>query len=186
MPYWQTYYHLVWATEGRAQLIQPAIEPRLYAYIVRKAAENGVCVYAINGWYDHVHLVAAIPPSVAVANLVMRMKGASAHDLNHPPHLEGPFAWQRGYGVLTLGRQKLPEAIGYVSRQKEHHREGTPLAILERYSEESEGPRDRGLRPEGVPEALGMVREEAVPYEIAGLGLAWIPDGLEEEDDSPF
>ena len=164
MPYWHAYYHLVWATRERARIIQPAIEPRLYAYIVRKAAENGAYVYAINGWYDHIHLVAAIPPSVAVANLVMRMKGASAHDLNHSMLSEGTFRWQRGYGVLTLGEQKLSAAVEYVARQKQHHQEGTPLPILEHYSEDEEGPRDHGLKPEPVPGVPGMLREAAAGY----------------------
>jgi len=56
------YYHLVWATKKRAPLIRPELEPHLY-YLRRKAREIGVRVYAINGWTDHVHVIAAIPPS---------------------------------------------------------------------------------------------------------------------------
>jgi putative transposase len=39
MPFWRLYYHLVWATKNREPLIVPQIEPRLYAYLVHKAAE---------------------------------------------------------------------------------------------------------------------------------------------------
>ena len=49
MSFWRLYYHLVWSTKNREPLIQPKVEPRLFAYIVRKAAELECYVYAING-----------------------------------------------------------------------------------------------------------------------------------------
>ena len=91
MPFWRTYYHLVWATKNREPLIQPAIERRLYAYLLNKARELEVRVYAINGWFDHVHLVGSVPPKHAVAYVVKRLKGASAFDLNHSGLLTEPF-----------------------------------------------------------------------------------------------
>jgi Transposase IS200 like len=45
MSFWRTYYHIVWATKNREALITPQNEPRLYGYIVNKAAELGVYVY---------------------------------------------------------------------------------------------------------------------------------------------
>nr|NIT51817.1 IS200/IS605 family transposase [candidate division Zixibacteria bacterium]NIW43533.1 IS200/IS605 family transposase [Gammaproteobacteria bacterium]NIX54627.1 IS200/IS605 family transposase [candidate division Zixibacteria bacterium] len=62
MAFHRLYFHLIWATKNREYLIQPNIEKRLYSYLVNKAAELGVYTYAINGWYDHIHLVVAIPP----------------------------------------------------------------------------------------------------------------------------
>jgi hypothetical protein len=49
MPFWRLYYHLVWSTKNREHFISPAVEDQLYAYIVNKAAELDVRVYAING-----------------------------------------------------------------------------------------------------------------------------------------
>jgi putative transposase len=59
MPFWRAYYHLVWATKDRAELIGPEVEETLFRYLVNKAAELNVRVYAINGWFDHVHMVVA-------------------------------------------------------------------------------------------------------------------------------
>lgn len=75
MSFWRTYYHIVWTTKNREPMITPEVEPRLFAYIVGKAAELGVYVYAINGWVDHVHLVVAIPPKRSVADVVKMLKG---------------------------------------------------------------------------------------------------------------
>ena len=163
MAFYRLYYHLVWATKNREHLIQLEIEKRLKAYIVTKAAEQGVYVYAVNGWYDHLHLVASIPPKHAVADVVKRLKGASSHDLNHAGGLGGSFAWQRGYGALTMGEQHRSKAIAYVDKQKEHHKKNTTNTWLERCTEFDEGPEDTGLVARAVPP---IIREQQVSYDL--------------------
>ena len=74
MPFWRTYYHLVWATKDRAELIGPEVEETLFRYLVNKAAELNVRVYAINGWFDHVHMVVGIPPKHSIATVVKRLR----------------------------------------------------------------------------------------------------------------
>jgi len=164
MPFWRTYYHLVWTTKNREPLITAEIEPRLYAYMVNKAAELGVFIYEINGWTDHVHLIAAIPPHVSVSEAVKNIKGASSHDLNQQ-RLDFHFAWQRGYGVLTLGQRQRPEAEAYVRSQKDHHRQQTAVPWLERYAEVDEGPAD-AVFAKGRP--VPAIHEEAAGYDVFG------------------
>ena len=165
MPFWRLYYHLVWATKNREHFIQPQIENRLYAYNVNKAAELGVYVYTINGWYDHIHLVVSIPPKHAVAYVVKCLKGASSHDFNQTGGLDYTFAWQRGYGALSLGERQRPIAEAYVAGQKKHHEHQTANAWLERYAEFDEGPDDVGITSGSVP---SIVREQRVAYETWG------------------
>jgi len=165
MSFWRTYYHIVWATKNREALITPQNEPRLYGYIVNKAAELGVYVYTINGWIDHVHVVAAIPPKEAVAHVVKTLKGASSHDLNQQYAPNALFAWQRGYGVLSLGSRQLADAVEYVRRQKEHHRDSTTIPWLERDADDDEGPEDPNVM--GKP-PVPSVREEEVVYNVLG------------------
>jgi putative transposase len=165
MPFWRLYYHLVWSTKNREHLIQPEMEKRLNGYLVNKAAELGVYVYAVNGWYDHIHLVVSIPPKHAVAYVVKTLKGASAHDLNHAAKLDYHFAWQRGYGALTVGETQKPKAVAYVENQKQHHEQQTTNAWLERFAEFDEGPDDTGLIVGPVP---SVVREETAPYDFLG------------------
>ena len=165
MSFWRLYYHLVWATKNREPLIQPEVEKRLYPYLVNKAAELGVYVHAVNGWDDHIHLIVAIPPKHAVAYVVKTLKGASAYDLNHAARLDRHFAWQRGYGALTLGETQKPKAIAYVEGQKEHHRQQTTNGWLERYAEFDEGPDDTGLIVGPVP---ALIREEQTRYDALG------------------
>jgi REP element-mobilizing transposase RayT len=138
MTYWRTYYHIVWATKYREPLITLEVEATLYPAIVGKANELGAIVYALNGTVDHVHLVAAIPPRLAVASVVGEIKGRSSHVVNH--HFPIDFAWQVGYGVLTFGEKHLPWVVGYVDRQKEHHVAQTLHARLEVCQDEDNGP----------------------------------------------
>ena len=69
MPFWRAYYHLVWRTKNRESLITEAVELTLFPYLINRAVENGMHVYALNGWTDHVHMVATIPPKLAVATV---------------------------------------------------------------------------------------------------------------------
>jgi len=140
MPFWRNYYHITWATHDRLPLILPAFEKQLFSYMVKKASEFDIFIYALDGTQDHVHLVAAIPPKHAVASIVKSLKGASAHYVNHVICPDDNFAWQRGYGCLTVGEKQRSIAEAYVLSQKQHHAENTSNSWLERCSEEDEGP----------------------------------------------
>jgi putative transposase len=135
MAFWRLYYHLVWSTKNREPLIDGDAEGVLFPYMVAKAAEKKAFVYAVNGWVDHVHLVVGLPPSKTVAELVKELKGGNSHELNNLGHAGGHFAWQGGYGALTVGEKARPVAIAYVLRQKEHHTANTTRAWLERTSD---------------------------------------------------
>ena len=166
MAFWRLYYHLIWSTKDRAPLIIPDIEPRLFAYLVRKSADIGVYVYAVNGWNDHVHMLIAVPPKLALAEVVKELKGASSHDINHEVRLGYPFAWQRGYGALSLGEKQKPLAEAYIRDQKVHHQQQTTSSWLEHCTELDENPTDTGIQYPSVPAAV--VSESDVEYDVLG------------------
>jgi putative transposase len=160
---------------GRAPRFKPCakrlVQPRLYAYVAHKAGELGVFLYALGGTEDHMHIVPAIPPKHSVAWVVKMLKGASAHFVNtelRPPGLY--FAWQRGYGSLTVGERQRAAAIDYVLRQKEHHQQQTTNAWLERCDdEESEG--EAGRSSPASPDSHVLL-ETMTDYEVV-LDLPW-------------
>jgi putative transposase len=134
MTLWRTYYHFVWATRDRLALITPDRESLLYEYIGQKAQFLEVQLHAIGGMPDHIHLIVSIPPKIAVAEFVKRIKGGSSHYLNELSLTEN-FAWQREYGVFSLGGQQLDRATGYVNSQKQRHQDRTLIEMLEITSE---------------------------------------------------
>ena len=166
MTFWRSYAHLIWTTKRRESLIRPEFEARLYACLVAKAAELGCYVHAVNGVEDHVHLIISIPPKHSVAWVVKNLKGSSSHFVTHVVAPGSSFAWQRGYGYLSLGEGQCPRAVAYVQNQKEHHRLGTTNSWLERADDEDEGD-DEDAWNEGLGPA---VREPGVIYDVGDLG----------------
>ncbi len=152
MPYWRLFYHIVFATKEREPLITPDIEQEVHGYLVGKATALGAIVYAVNGMEDHVHMVASVPPKLALSDFVGQIKGATSYHINHMSDRgETLLDWQRGYGVLSFGEKHLDWVIDYVRRQKEHHRDGATAAALERIEEIDDGPgrsRSRRTGPE--------------------------------------
>ena len=122
MSFWRLFHHAVWATrdrepsidEGRAMLLERAI---------RSACnDHDVIVHALCMMPDHIHLLASIPPRVAVSSLMHKVKGMSSHFLNQTEQrANAPFAWQGAYGVLSLGERSLPDVVAYVQNQRAHH-----------------------------------------------------------------
>ncbi len=133
MPYWQLFYHLVWSTKYREPLITPEFEPIVYDLVQTKAIGLGATVFAIGGMPDHVHIVAAIPPKIAVAKFVGQIKAVAATKFNKM-NTGGVLYWQNEYGVFSFDGKRLPNVIAYVQRQKEHHAKQGTIPVLERQS----------------------------------------------------
>ena len=137
MPYWRLFYHLVWATKERLPLIDPTWEPRLYAGLASAVEACHARVYAIGGVADHVHVAVSIPPSIKVSDVVARIKGSSAHLVNHEITPDAYFGWQGSYGVLSFGERSLERIVSYVQGQKTHHAEGRLMRALERWEDDT-------------------------------------------------
>ena len=136
MPYAQLFYHLVWSTKDRLPLLTPQVEPIIHNYLRAKAVGLGATVFALNGVEDHVHVVAAIPPKIAVAKFIGQIKAVASTKFNKSTTSNPPFFWQEEYGAFSFDAKRLPNYIAYVKRQKEHHHQGTIIPILERTSDD--------------------------------------------------
>ena len=135
MPFWHLQYHFVWATKDLVPIIEPQAEPMIYDLIPGKAAGLGASVFAVNGMADHIHLVAAVPPRLAVADFIGQVKCTTSTRYNQGSQREMPLYWQDEYGVFSFDGKRLPNYIAYVENQKQHHAEGQLLRILERTKE---------------------------------------------------
>ncbi len=93
------------------------------------ASEMGAEIIAIGGVEDHVHVLARFPATLAISDLVGRMKAASsylaAQVVGHP------FQRQGAYGAFTVSASGLAKARACVLNQETHHRAGTTRAALE-------------------------------------------------------
>jgi putative transposase len=122
MPYWRLFYHVVWATKNRLDLIDPAWEKDLYGYMWGKATALECIPHAIGGMPDHIHVAISIPPKLAVATLIGKLKGSSSHHIN-TQYADGSFLWQAEYGVSSFSEKALASIVDYIHHQKKHHTE---------------------------------------------------------------
>lgn len=150
MPFWQLHYHLVWTTKGRQEFLTPDVESVIYGYLREKSAELGAQIFALNGTEDHSHVVATVPPKISIANYVGQIKGYSSAMFNKRLDARFRFEWQTEYAAFSFDRKRLPSYIGYVERQKEHHRKDNLIPILERTE----------------PLSRRLVREEQIGYMV--------------------
>ena len=134
--FYEVYYHIVWATKKRLDLINNETEKIIINTIGKKTKELGAVMIAINTYIDHCHLLVSIPPSLSISDFVGQIKGLSAHEVNKQTDIE-VFKWQRGYGVISLSKRGLPFVKNYILNQKEYHRnKANFLDILEFIPEE--------------------------------------------------
>src|SRR5947199_1471147 len=93
MPYWQLFYHAVWATRFRERVLGPEVDPFAHDLSRHKAMDLGAVVHSLNGMEDHIHLVISLPPKIAPAFFIGQVKGASSTRLNQSRRLDRPFSW---------------------------------------------------------------------------------------------
>jgi putative transposase len=129
--------HVVFSTEDREPWIAPAMRPRLHAYLAEVARDIGCEAYRVGGVADHVHLALSLPRTVTQSDLVKQLKTASNHWLGNQDARYAGFAWQRGYGIFSIGKSQLSELVQYIDKQERHHKVRTFQdefrALLQRY-----------------------------------------------------
>lgn len=133
--------HLIWSTKNRRPLLTPRAEKHIYGFLTSKAVGLKGIAYIIGGTIDHVHMVVSIPPAVSVSKFIGQVKGVASTKFNKSGISDVRFEWQGEYGAFSFDAKRLPNYIGYVERQKEHHAKGTIIPILERATSENVGPR---------------------------------------------
>jgi putative transposase len=115
-------YHIVFSTKHREPWISQAIEQRVWSFIGGIATRQEMIPLRIGGLDDHLHIVIAIPPTLAVSRAVQLLKGASSRWIRETMPECDAFGWQDGYGAFTVSRSPLSATIRYVEQQRERHR----------------------------------------------------------------
>ena len=114
--------HVVFSTKERRASLTAAVQPDLFAYLGGIVREHAATAVIVNGMADHVHLLVAYPPSLALADLVRVLKTNSSLWL-HREHrgTHELFAWQSGYGAFSVSHSARTAVADYIARQQEHH-----------------------------------------------------------------
>jgi putative transposase len=108
--------HVIFSTKNRSPMIPDHKLPELWAYIQGIARNLKAEILAIGGTRDHLHVLVSIPRSMALSDLVTKLKANSSKWM-------GPrFAWQEGYGAFSVSPSNIGVIQEYIRNQADHHR----------------------------------------------------------------
>ena len=117
--------HIVFSTKNRERWLRPEIEEDVWRYLGGICRTHHVKALQIGGVDDHVHLLLGVPPTLALSDVMKRIKGESSKWLSKEKKDMVGFGWQDGYGAFTVGKSQIPDTIRYIQTQREHHRKVT-------------------------------------------------------------
>ena len=123
--YTQIYVHVVFAVEGRQNLIQPEHNDELQKYITGIVSAQKHKLIAINNMPDHLHLLVGLRPDAALSELVRDIKANSSRFISEKLWMSGRFSWQEGFGAFSYSHSQLGTVIRYIQNQETHHAKTT-------------------------------------------------------------
>lgn len=119
--YSNLFYHIVFSTKGRKELISRDIENRVWAYIGGIARKHEIMAVQVGGIENHIHVLILAKPKIAPSQIVQWLKGESSKWIHDTfPELRD-FAWQDGFGVFSVSKSNVPDVVDYIKNQREHH-----------------------------------------------------------------
>jgi putative transposase len=123
--YTQIYIQIVFAVQGRLNLIKPEYNDELQKYITGIVTKQKQKLIAINNMPDHLHMLIGQKPSIALTDLVGDIKSGSTNFINRQRWVRGRFEWQEGFGAFSYSHSQLGAVIRYIENQQKHHRKRT-------------------------------------------------------------
>ncbi|MCB2194559.1 MAG: IS200/IS605 family transposase [Bacteroidetes bacterium] len=120
--YTQIIYQLVFSTKGRERSLSESGQEKLYSFIWGILKNKKCHLYRIGGIEDHIHIIAHIHPTIAVASLIKDIKLATTSFIKSEQLFPRFSGWQDGYGAFTYSISAKDNLIEYVKKQKEHHK----------------------------------------------------------------
>jgi REP element-mobilizing transposase RayT len=119
--YSQIYLHVIFAVEGRQNLISPQHNDELQKFITGIVSAQKQKLIAVNNMPDHVHILIGLQPDMALSDLVGDIKAGSSAFIKRTRWVAGRFSWQEGFGAFSYSRSQLDAVIRYIQNQQKHH-----------------------------------------------------------------
>jgi len=120
--YTQIHIHFVFAVKYRKGIIESQWKDSLYKYITGIIQNNNHKLLSINGMPDHIHILVGLRPSQSISDLMKDVKQGSSLWINENKLAKCHFEWQEGFGAFSYSKSQLPNVIGYIKNQEQHHK----------------------------------------------------------------
>ena len=119
--YAQIYIQIVFAVEGRQNLIKSEHKEEIQKYMSGILACRNQKVLAIHCMSDHTHILIGMTPDVSPSDLVRDTKTATSNLINDKKWIRGRFHWQEGFGAFSYSRSQVNQVVQYIQNQERHH-----------------------------------------------------------------
>jgi len=120
--YSKIYIQVIFAVEGRQNLLKEQWRTEVFKYIASIIKGKGHKPIIVNVVEDHVHCFIGLKPFMALSDLVRDIKNNSTNFINRRHFVQNKFNWQNGYGAFSYGHSQIDSVYRYILNQKEHHR----------------------------------------------------------------
>ena len=120
--YTQIYIQLVFAVQGRQNLISEKYRNELEKYIcgiVNNKKSKPLAIYCNP---DHTHILIGLHPSTSISDMARDIKSSSSKWIKEKNWVKGSFSWQEGYGAFSYSKSQIDAVVKYILNQPEHHK----------------------------------------------------------------
>ena len=136
--YTQIYIHVVFAVQGRQNIIGRDRKEELHKYITGIIRNKEQKVIAVNSMPDHVHIFIGMKPTIALSDLMRDIKNNSSAFINQKKWVKGKFRWQEGFGAFSYAHSQIDVVVKYIREQERHHARrtfrGEYIEMLKRFN----------------------------------------------------
>jgi putative transposase len=115
------HFHVVFSTKDRHPFIAEDWRARLHEYMGGLIRKGDGIAEAVGGTADHIHLLASLGATIALADFAKDIKQSSSRWIHDDIGVKN-FAWQPGYGAFTVSASNCSVVKQYIANQVEHHR----------------------------------------------------------------
>jgi len=118
-------YHLVLVTKYRRRLLTAVMLGRMREIAAARCEGWGGTLVEMNGEADHVHLLVALPPNLALSGFVNNLKTTTSRLIRKEfaPEVNRvyskPVLWSRSYCAISRGGAPLSIVKQYIESQEE-------------------------------------------------------------------
>lgn len=113
-------YHVIFCPKYRYNLLRYRSADRLKELLTEKASQLFITIPTMEVMPDHVHLFICTPPSLALPNIVRKLKVYTSYRLRAEfDYLRRfPSLWTRSYFVESVGHISEKTVVHYIENQK--------------------------------------------------------------------
>ncbi len=120
--YTQIYVQIVFAVQGRQNLISERDRIKLEKYICGIVSNKKSKPLAIYCNPDHTHILIGLHPSISISDMARDIKANSSKWINEQKWMLGKFNWQEGFGAFTYSKSQINTVVKYILNQPQHHK----------------------------------------------------------------